>query len=627
MTARHPLDRRRFLILTGGIAASAAFPALPLAENPSGEDLHGLSAFGDLKYPRDFKQFVYASPDAPAGETFNFQPGSWYYNQNVQTFNTLNSFVRRGDAPPRMELCFDTLMADAWDEPDAVYCHLAQSVTISEDRNRFTFRLRPEARWHDGTPVTAEDVVFSYLTLKEDGNPQLSLPLDVLTEAIAEDDHTAVLVFDGTQSAQAILSISTYPILSKAWYANRDFTASTMEPPLASGPYRVGDFSAGRYIEYERVDDYWAKDLGTARGLDHFQTIRFEFFQERQAAFEAFKKGVTTWREEFTSKTWATEYAFPALIEGKVVKRLFPGEARPDMQAIAPNARRTQFRHRNVRDAIALCFDFEWTNVNLFYGAYEKSHSMFQGSDYVATGTPDADEAALIAKLGQDHEMPEGIDDEAYILPKSDGSGRDRSRLRTAIGLLTAAGWTNDGGMLKNAEGETLDAEILINSSVFERIYGPWVETMRSIGINASLRLVDPAQYQARTNRFDFDLAGYHVVWTATPTSSGLENVFASKSADEESSRNWAGISDPLVDALIAEVGAAESREAHRTAMRVLDRVLRLRRDWIPSWNSANHRVAYWDMFGFKEPKPDYAWPVERLWWTDRAKAEALGKA
>ena len=627
MTGGMRFDRRRFLILSGGIAASAAFPALSRAENPSGVELHGLSAFGDLKYPRDFSHFDYASPEAPVGGTFNFQPGYWYYNQNVQTFNTLNSFVRRGDAPPRMELCFDGLMADCWDEPDAIYCHLAESVTISDDRNRFTFTLRPEARWHDGTQVTADDVVFSYMTLKEQGHPELLLPLGVLTDATADDDRTVTLHFDGTQSAQAILEIAAFPILSKTWFDTRDFTASTLEPLLASGPYKVGRFSAGSYIEYERVPDYWANDLGTARGLDRFETIRIEFYQERQAAFEAFKKGAITWREEFTSITWATDYDFPALTEGKVVKRLFDREKRPSMQATAVNLRRARFRDRRVRDAISLCFDFEWTNKNLFYDAYEKSHSLFNGSPYETSGPPDDDELALIDKLSDEYELPEEIREDAWREPASDGSGRDRSRLRGAIGLLTEAGWKNDGGLLRNAAGETLDFEILIRSSSFERIFNPWVETMRGIGINASVRLVDPAQYQARTAGFDFDAAVSAIGWTATPVSSSLENVFGSRAAKEEGSRNWTGTADPLIDALIAEVGAAETREQHRIAMRVLDRVLRLKRDWIPNWSSANHRVAYWDMFGFKEPKPDYFWPVERLWWIDGAKAEALGKA
>jgi microcin C transport system substrate-binding protein len=517
-------------------------------------------------------------------------------------------------------------MVAAWDEPDAIYCHLAESVTISDDGNTFRFELRPEARWHNGAPITALDVVFSYMTLKSEGHPQFSLPLNVLTEAVAEDDHTVLLVFDGTQSAQAILDIAAYPILSAGWYETRDFTASTLEAPLASGPYKVGRSSPGRFIEYEKVEDYWAADLGTAKGLDLFQTIRIEFYQERQAGFEAFKKGVITWREEFTSKVWATEYVFPAIDDGRVVKRLFADETRPSMQANALNQRRPQFRDREVRDAIALCFDFEWTNENLFYGAYEKSHSIFAGSPYEAEGRPGEAELALIEKLSAAYSFPEGIESEAYRQPASDGSGRDRSRLREAVRLLTAAGWTNDGGVLRNGAGGTLDAEILIRASVFERIFNPWVETMRAIGINASLRLVDPAQYQARLADFDFDIAGYALTWGATPTQGGLESALSSRSADETGSRNWPGIADPLVDTIIAEVGAAKSREEHRAAMLVLDRVLRLRRDWIPSWTSANHRAAYWDMFGFKEPKPDYFWPVERLWWVDPAKAEALGK-
>jgi microcin C transport system substrate-binding protein len=515
-----------------------------------------------------------------------------------------------------MEHCYDSLMVAAWDEPDAIYAHLAESVMISADGNRFSFMLRPEARWHDGSPITAQDVIFTYTKLKADGHPQLSLPLNVLVEAVAESERQVILVFDGRQSAQAILDIAIYPILPVKWFESRDFTASTLDPILSSGPYRVGRFNAGSYIEYDRVDDYWADGLGTARGLDLFGTIRIEFYSERQSGFEAFKKGVIGWRQEFTSKVWATEYEFPAAIEGNVIKRLFADETRPSMQALAPNQRRKQFKDRRVRDAIALCFDFEWTNENLFFGAYEKSHSLFSGSPYETTGMPDSSELALLERLSSEHAFPDGIAEDAYRQPQSDGSGRDRSRLRAAVGLLSEAGWTNDGTMLRDETGGMLDAEILINSSVFERVYNPWVNTMRRLGINASLRLVDPAQYQARLTDFNFDIAGYALTWGATPTSAGLENAFASRSANEPGSRNWAGVSDPLVDAIIAEVGMARSREEHRTAMRVLDRVLRLRRDWIPSWTSANHRVAYWDRFGFKEPKPDYFWPVERLWWT-----------
>jgi len=623
------IDRRRFLAAAaGGLAASAGFPKLSLAANPTGTPLHGLSAFGDLKYPAGFAQFDYANPDAPVGGVFNFQPWYWYFNQNVQTFNTLNGFVRRGQAPPRLEMCFDSLMVPAHDEPDANYCHVAETVTISEDGNRFTFRLRDIARFHDDTPITAADVKFSYETLKVEGNPELLRPLAPLSGVEIEDERTVTLVFDGTQSARAILIVATLiPIFSSTYYAERTFDEATLEPPLASGPYKVGRFNAGSFIEYERVDNYWARAIGTGAGQNHFQTVRIEFYAERQAGFEAFKKGEVLWRREFTSKTWATEYNFPAITEGRVVQSLVETDVRPGMQAWALNQRRERFADRRVRDAIALCFDFEWTNQTQFFGLYERSHSLFAGSQYEASGVPDTAETALIDRLAGDHDLPEGIRGEAYLQPPADGSGRDRVRLREATRLLAEAGWADDGnGRLRNASGDPLDIEILIRSSVFERILGPFVRTMNMVGINAGLRLVDPAQYQARTDDFDFDMTSFGLGWTPTPTRSGLEGVFGSVTADLPGSRNWVGVADPLIDALIAEVGAADDRDGHRTAMRVLDRVLRLRRDWIPNWRAANQFIAYWDMFGFDE-KPDHFWPIEALWWIDEEKARAIGKA
>ncbi|MEO0542210.1 MAG: extracellular solute-binding protein [Pseudomonadota bacterium] len=622
-------DRRQFLVATAGaFTASALFPALSLAANPSGVALHGLSAFGDLKYADGFSHFEYNSPDAPVGGTFNFQPSYWFYNQNIQTFNTLNSFVRRGDAPPRIEICYDNLMARAFDEPDATYCHIAESVTISEDRNRFTFKLRDIARFHDGSPITAADVKFTFDTLKEVGHPQLSLPLQKLAGVIVDDERTVTLVFDGTQSARAILTVVDMPIQSATYYATRPFDESTLDIPLGSGAYKIGRSRQGTFIEYERVDDYWGREIGTGRGSGHFQTIRIEFYTERTTGFEAFKKGEVLWREEFTSKTWATEYAFPAVEDGRVKLALFDDEKAPSMQAWAVNQRRERFKDRRIRDAIGLCFDFEWTNENLFFGIYARRHGLFGGSDYEATGAPSSDELALIERLEASFTMPDGIRAAAYLYAPSDGSGRDRTRLREATRLLADAGWdVGDNGIRRNAAGEQLDLEILIRSSVFERILGPYVETMRAVGINASMRLVDPAQFQERTSTFDFDMVGTAASWGATPTASTLEGTLGSAAAELEGSRNWVGTADPLVDALIEEVGKADTRETHLTAMRVLDRVLRLRRDWIPNWGSANHRVAHWDMFGFKEPKPDYFWPVEALWWYEEEKAKAIGKA
>lgn len=609
-----------------GTAALAA-PLLPttlFAAGPADTPLHGLSAFGDLKYPPDFKHFDYLNPDAPKVGTINFSPPNWLYNQNVTTFNTLNSFVLTGDAPPRMEICHDSLMTRSLDEPDALYGLLAEAVTISADRNSFTFRLRPEARWHDGTPVTAEDVAFTYLTFKETGHPQLSLPLSELVGAEAVDPQTVRLAFSGQQSASTILAVATYPVISKAWFAERPFDSSQLVAPLGSGPYKVGRVSAGQTIVFERAIDYWGRDLPVNRGSNNFDAIRIDVYRDRQAGFEAFKKGDVTYRQEFTSRVWATGYDFPALTEGRVVKREFPEEKRPKMQCWALNQRRPQFMDARVRRAIALCFDFEWTNKNLFYGLYERSHSCFQQSEFVAEGRPSPEELALLEPLRDD--IPEATFGEALMQPTSDGSRRDRKLLGQALRLLGEAGWRRQGTQLRNESGATLQLEILVNDEVFVRIDTPYVETMRSLGIDASIRQVDPAQYAVRQNDFDFDMIGMAVSLPATPTQSTLENIFHSRAAATPGSRNLTGTASPALDRLIDIAGSAKSREELVVAMRALDRVLRARLDWIPNWHSANHRAAFWDMFGFVEPKPDYGFPIETMWWFDKDKAAAIGK-
>ncbi|MGH6763246.1 MAG: extracellular solute-binding protein [Phyllobacterium sp.] len=618
-------NRRRFLKTAGALGLSALLPRLSQAEVPTETPLHGLSAFGDLKYPAGFNHFDYASPNAPKGGTFNFSPGYWVLNQNTQTFNTLNSFGSKGDAPPRMELCFDSLMATALDEPDAIYGLIAESVTVSADRNSFLFRLRPEARFHDGSPITADDVAFTYRLLKEKGHPDFRLPLSDLADTRVEGGGLVRLVFTGDQSAQAILNISTMPILSRAWYSAREFDTSTLEPPLGSGAYRVGRLSAGNFIEYDRVEDYWARDLGVQRGLNHFDHIRIEFFRDRQPNFEAFKKGEIHWRGEFTSKTWATEYNFPAIQQGKVIKREFPRERRPTMQAWALNQRKERFRDPRVREAIAYCFDFPWTNKNIFYDGYEKSHSLFEGSDFKAEGLPSSEELALMEPFRD--QLPPEIFGEPVMQPLSDGSGRDRKNLRHASELLKAAGFNLKNGRFVDGKGATLDVEFLIQAEVFTRSSNPFIENLRAIGINASLRLIDPAQYQARLQSFYFDMMGMALSFSATPTRESLELVFSSRSAETPGTRNFPGTSDAVLDALIAKAGEVASRDELRNVIRVLDRVLRQRRDWIPTWFLANHRVAYWDMFGFKEPKPDYGFPVETLWWFDKERARAIGKA
>lgn len=619
--------RRRFLktsAAAGGMLMLPVSVSGAFADNPAETRLHGLSAFGELKYASDFKHFDYINPKAPKGGRFHFQPGNWYFNENVLTFNTLNCFVLKGDAPPRMEMCFDTLMVSALDEPDAIYCHLAEWVQVSKDRNSYSFGLRKGAAFHDGTPVKASDVVFSLLQLKEKGHPQLAFPLAELVSAKVLDERTVQIRYSGNQSAHAILAVSSFPILSRDFYTQHPFDSSSLDVPLSSGPYKPGRLEAGRFIEFDRVAGYWGKDLPTSIGTNNFDRIRIDFFAAREAAFEAFKKGSIHWREEFVSKTWASEYTFPALAGGKVIKAEFPEERRPAMQAWALNQRRKQFKDQRVRQAINLCFDFEWTNAKIFYNAYKRAQSLFEKSDFVATGTPEGAELALLKSLKS--EVPEAALGPAAMQPKSDGSGNDRSLLKKAYDLLGEAGWKREGELLEK-DGEKLTVEILIRSQVMERLLSGMIRNMRNLGINATMRLVDPAQYQSRTTSFDFDMTMLASQFEATPTAETLRQFISSEAARREGSYNLSGVSAPVYDELIGHIRTVKSRDDLVTAMRALDRIERARLDWIPGWYAANHRVAYWDMFGFVKPKPDYGWPVESQWWYDADKARAIGKA
>ncbi|RAZ84107.1 ABC transporter substrate-binding protein [Mesorhizobium hawassense] len=619
------LHRRNFLALGAAATAAALLPGRAFAGTPTGVKLHGLSAFGDLKYKADFTHFDYVNVDAPKGGQMNFAPPNATLNQSFLTFNTLNSLVLKGESPPRTELCFDSLMTSALDEPDAVYGLLAESVTLSPDRNGFRFTLRPQARFHDGTPVTADDVAFALKLYKEQGHPNLSNPLRYMTEAVAIDAVTLKLAFNGEQSAQNILSVVAMPIVSKAYYTANAFDASTMTPPLGSGAYKVGRVVAGQTVEYERVADYWGRDLAVNRGLNNFDRIRIDFYLDRQAAFEAFKKGDTHFREEFTSRVWATGYDFPALKDGKVVKREFSGEKSPDMQAFALNQRRPQFRDARVRRAIANCFDFEWIRRALFFGSYERSQSNFERSDYKAEGLPSPQELALLEPFRE--ELPPETFGEPVMQPASDGSGHDRKMLGAASKLLAEAGWKRVGNFVVNEKGERLQVEMLAEDDSIIRIFTPWAENMKAIGIDASIRQVDSTQYEQRQSNFDFDLNMLHWSIGATPTADGLEILYDSRMAKVPGQRNYPGTESPAIDALIVAAGKAKSRAELVTALRALDRVLRARLDWIPSWYLANHRVAYWDMFGFPEQKPDFGFPVETAWWFDKGKAAKIGKA
>ena len=613
------LSRRTTLKLAASAAAAPLFPGTSFAA----ERRHGLSIFGDLGKPADFPHFDYVNVNAPKGGRVSMLAPNWGYNQNPQTFNTLNGYVTKGDAAPRQGLTLDSLMAGAADEPDSIYGLVAEFVTVSDDRLEYTFFLRDEPRFHDGSLLTAEDVVWSLTTLKEKGHPDLRLSLADVESAQAHDARTVVVRFTEKASAQLPLSVAGLPIFSKAWWAGKDFEASTLTPVLGSGPYRVGRFETGLFIEYERVPEYWGADLPVRRGHFNFDVIRIDFFRDRQAGFEAFKKGDITLREEFTSKTWATGYDFPAVADGRVIQKLFPAETVPRMQAWFFNTRRGKFSDASTREAIGLAFDFEWVNQNLFFGAYQRSASFFQTSPYQAEASPGPAELALLEPLrGQ---IPDAVFGEAVTPTPSDGSGRDRSKLRRAVKLLSDAGWIRKDGSLVDAKGEPLAVEFLTNAPIFERVLGKFAESLKSIGVAASIRLVDPAQFQSRLTGFDFDIVGRAYSLSATPFEAA-RNFFHSSSAGTPGGANLAGINSPAFDRLVEAVLAAKDRDSHRAALRALDRVVRAEHYTIPNWFSPHHRMAFWDQYSWPETKPDYGFSPEAWWWYDPEKAKRIGK-
>lgn len=597
------------MTMTRATAALAAglFCVLLQAQPAAAERSHGLSAFGDLAQPEDFEAFAYVDPDAPKGGALSLI--GW---GGVTTFNSLNNYILKGDAAQGLELLFDSLMVRASDEPDAVYGLIAESAEIAEDGKSVTFYLRPEARFSDGTPVTADDVVFSFDVLKEKGHPLFSQMLRDVEKAEALDPATVRYTFEGDLVRDLPLTVAGLPVLSKAFYTDRKFDETTLEPPLGSGPYLVDDLKQGRNITYRRNPDYWAKDLPVNKGRWNFDTIRFEYFRDRTAGMEAFKAGTYDLREEFTSKVWATEYDFPAIRDGRVKKDTLPDMTPSGTQGFFINTRRDKFKDKRVREALGLAFDFEWTNRNMFFNLYDRTQSYFENSPMKAEGEPSDAERALIEQL--DVEVDPDALGPVPLPPVSDGSGRDRASLQRASKLLDEAGWRIKDKKRVNDKGEPLTVEFLTFEPTFERIVAPYVKNLSLLGIDARIRRVDPAQYQQRLKDFEYDITTQRYVMRNTPGVE-LRSYFGSQSADLNGSLNLAGIKDPAVDALIEKIIGAETREDMQTAARALDRVLRAGHYWVPHWYKASHTIAYWDKFGQPETKPKFDRGILDTWW------------
>jgi microcin C transport system substrate-binding protein len=618
MTDIYHVTRRDTLALgAGALAAAIASPAAA----DEGPERHGMSAFGDLKYPAEFKQFDYVNPKAPKGGIFSQVGSNRIFNQNFLTFNSLNIFILKGDGAQGMELTYAGLMTRASDEPDALYGLAARAVRISADGLTYRFLMRPGITFQDGSPLTAHDVAFSLKTLKEKGHPIAQQLLRDLVDAQASDDATVSLSFAPHRARDVPLFAASLPIFSRAYYSTHAFEETTLEPPLSSGPYQVGRFEAGRFIEYDRVKNWWGADLPVSRGQNNFDVVRYEFYRDRDVAFEGFTGKTYLFREEFTSRIWATRYDFPAVREGRVKRDVIPDDTPSGAQGWFFNTRREKLKDKRLREAFIYAFDFEWTNKTLMYGSYKRTHSVFQNSDMMAVGKPSPEELALLEPFRG--KVPDEVFGEPFVPPVSDGSGQDRTLLRHASALLQEAGFPVKDGKRVTPQGEPISVEFLLDEPSFQPHHMPFIKNLGMLGIDANLRIVDPVQYRKRVDDFDFDLTVQRFGFSNTPGDS-LRTFFASQAAAMRGSQNLAGISDPVIDALIDKIIAADSRANLTTSCRVLDRVIRSGRYWVPHWYKPSHWLAYWDVFSRPATKPRYARGAPEIWWYDRDKAAKL---
>jgi microcin C transport system substrate-binding protein len=575
---------------------------------------HGLSMYGDLKYGPGFTHFDYTNPNALKGGDVKLAA--------IGTFDSLNPFILKGVAATGIGDTFDTLMEGSSDEPFSEYGLIAESVEVPADRSWVAFTLRPEACFHDGSPITADDVIWTFDTLKSKGHPFYRSYYSRVMKAEKLGLRKVRFSFSPGDNRELPLIVGQLPVLSKTYWSTHDFDKTTLEPPLGSGPYRVASVEPGRSIVYRRAKDYWAANLPVRAGRFNFDTIRYDYYRDTTVALEAFKAGQYDFREENMAKNWATGYDIPAVAAGLIKKKQIPNEVPTGMQAYVYNTRRAVFQDRRVREALGYAFDFDWTNKYLFYGAYTRTKSYFSNSELASRGLPSRAELEILDPFrGQG---PEAVFTKEYEPPETDGSGEIRSNLIRALKLLEEAGWTIKDMRLVKRSGEPMQFEILLADPSFERVTLPFAENLKRLGITARVRTVDTAQYQNRVDNFDFDMTVANWPESLSPGNEQID-YWTSQRADVPGSRNLAGIKDPVVDKLVDLVIAAGDRQSLVDRTRALDRVLLWGQYVIPQWHITAFRVAYWDRFARPGIAPKYALGFD-TWWVDAAKEAALMK-
>lgn len=578
---------------------------------------HAYALHGAPKYPENFKALDYVNPTAPKGGNIRLMA--------TGSFDTLNPYTLKGISPVNTPGTFkygigehnESLLKGtsqpglSGDEPQTAYGLIAQKIEYPRNLNWVIFHLRPEARFHDGSQITASDVAFSFATLIKSGHPRFQNQLKSVEKAEVLSPLSIKFTLTGDDKKTLPLRIGEMPVMSKAFWSNKDFAKGLTQPPLLSGPYKISKYEFGKYIEFERVENYWGKDLAINKGRHNFDKVRFDFYRDLTIAFEAFKSKEFDVYLEYISKNWATGYDFPALQKGEIIKEEIPHQTLAGSQGFFFNTRRELFRDIRVREALSLLFDFEWTNKQLFYGAYERSNSYFANTELEQTGIPQGLELEYL-ETTRDHQ-PETLFTKPFNTSKTDGSGQIRKQIRQALSLLKKAGWQRKDGQLTSASGKPFEFEILIRQPSISRVLNPFVQNLSKLGITANLRVVDPSQYKQRMDEFDFDMTTYVLSQSLSP---GHEQAFyfASHNADVNGSLNISGVKNKAVDQLINKITAAESREQLVAATKALDRTLLWQHYMIPNWHIASHRIAYRSFFG----RPTNQAPLDLAfdtWW------------
>lgn len=584
------------------ISLALSFPA-----SATITESHGYAQFGTLKYPAKFTHFDWVNPVAPKGGTLRVMAFGTFDTLNPYTFKGISpvatpNFLQYGVNELNEPLMVGTgLYAPSGDEPTSSYGLIARSVEYSEDRSWVVFNLRPEARFHDGQPITAYDVAFSYRLLLKEGHPQYRTNLQEVQRVDILGPQRIRFVFKRAGNPLLILRLGELPVLPQHYWKDRDFKATTFTPPLGSGPYRITQVQPGRQLVFERVKDYWGKDLPVKRGFNNFDRVEVEFYRDSDVAFEAFKAGEFDIYIEHQAKNWANGYNFPAVNRGEVIKAQVAHQIPTQTQGLFMNTRRGTFADVRVREALGLMFDFQWTNRTLFSGAYQRALSYYPNSEFSATGLPVGHEWLLLSPYRE--QLPPNLFTQAFSLPRTEGRGIPRETLRRALGLLADAGWKLNGQRLQNSAGQPLRFELMLVNPNLERILQPYVENLASIGIEARLRTVDRAQYKQRLDQFDYDMILMTLNQTLSP---GLEQwqYFHSSQVSVKGSKNYAGINNPIVDHLLEQLLAAQSRDEQLAAGRALDRVLLWQHYMIPNWYLNYHRLAYRNRFALVTTPP-----------------------